>query len=130
MSGEWWRSAWPGLPHPRRQGADPDAGHLPVDPAGGTGAVRMDSCHHPRGLFANIHSLWGFAGQASGRVRPQPLADRGDEEAATSRVWEGKLCTLPPRHKSTPSNCPRETLLQILSWLVAQLPTAKCPSAQ
>lgn len=82
------------------------------------------------GLFANTHSLWGFAGQASKRVRPQPPADRGDEEAATSRVWEGKPCSLPPRHKSTPSNCPREKLLQILPWLVAQLPAAKCPSAQ
>lgn len=84
----------------------------------------------PPGLFANAHSLWGFAGQASRRMRPQPLADRGDEEAATSRVWEGKLCTLPPRHKSAPSNCPWEKLLQILSWLVAQLLAAKCPSAQ
>lgn len=80
-------------------------------------AQKMHYRGHPRPFCK--HSLPGA---------PQAARTGGTEEKATWKVGEGKHCPLWPCQESLPSNCPRETRLRTLSWLVTQLPAPKCPS--
>lgn len=111
------RSAWPGPPHPRREGT----GRLPTDLGEETPHWSREDGQLPSlpGLFVTLPGA-SRAGPVHAQGLPCSRTPR-EEEAASSRVWEGKLRTLCPRHKSPPSNGPREKLQRILSRLVAQL---------
>lgn len=119
--------AWAAPTEKRKQGQESLGAYPRPAIRGRTGAQRMDYWGHPQAFLQTLAPR-GKVGSASPRKSPQ--ADRGSEEAATSRVGEGKLCTLWSHQESLPSNCAGEKLLWILSWLVTQLPAPKrrsCP---
>lgn len=115
-----WRLAQHGLGRLTRQRRHGLAslGAYPALAVGSAMAQKMHYRGHPRPFCK--HSLPGA---------PQAVRTGGIEEAATSKVGEGKHCPLWPCQESLPSNCPREeTRLRTLSWLVTKLPAPKCPS--